>query len=292
MAQTPYPCPRRLYKYMPPQRIDVLANARFRFSPLSAFNDPFEGRPEITDLSPEPELKATLQTVLDEEARRAYDGYGDALRAAMDFDTFKRWMMEASVKMEPGLRQHIQGLLPGVRAALASTFENRIGTLSLSEVPDSLLMWAHYAASHSGFVLELDAHHPYFHAQVSPEDELRHLRRVMYRDGRPSVALTSLDPGDLFLVKSSHWAYEREWRILRAFDDATETVDVGSEMVHLFSFPQAVVTAVILGARMDTKVASSIADILKTNSSYSHVRLMQAVPDESHFLLRISESAI
>lgn len=221
---------------MPPQRVDALANARFRYSPLSAFNDPFEGRPDITALSPEPELKATLHTVIEEEIRRAYDSHGDALRAAFDFDTFKQLMTKELAKKEPDLRQHIQGLFPLVRTTLASAFENRVGTLSLSEVPDNLLMWAHYAASHSGFVLELDAHHPYFHAQVSPEDELRHLRRVMYRDTRPSVALTSLDPADLFLVKSSHWAYEREWRILKAFDDATEQSKSAQKRFTCFPF--------------------------------------------------------
>jgi hypothetical protein len=39
---------------------------------------------------------------------------------------------------------------------------NTLGILSLSEVPDDLLMWTHYAANHSGFVLEFDDKHHWF----------------------------------------------------------------------------------------------------------------------------------
>jgi hypothetical protein len=40
-AQTPEP-PAILYKYLPPERIDVLENQELRFSPPSKFNDTFD----------------------------------------------------------------------------------------------------------------------------------------------------------------------------------------------------------------------------------------------------------
>lgn len=89
------------------------------------------------------------------------------------------------------------------------------GALSLCEVPDSLLMWAHYGISHTGFVLEFDPSHPYFTTRRSEGDEFGHLRRVVYRDTRPSVNLIDLDGVEMFLVKSKEWEYEHEWRVLR-----------------------------------------------------------------------------
>ena len=41
-----------LYKYLPPERIDVLKNLKIRFSPLGSLNVPFEALP-LVDLSEE-----------------------------------------------------------------------------------------------------------------------------------------------------------------------------------------------------------------------------------------------
>ena len=45
---------------------------------------------------------------------------------------------------------------------LAAFINRAQGVLSLSRTNDSLLMWAHYADSHRGFVLGLDETHPFF----------------------------------------------------------------------------------------------------------------------------------
>ena len=37
-----------LYKYLPPERIDVLENLKIRFSPLKSLNDPYESRPLLS----------------------------------------------------------------------------------------------------------------------------------------------------------------------------------------------------------------------------------------------------
>ena len=39
---------------------------------------------------------------------------------------------------------------------------NRAGILSLSETPNNLLMWAHYAEGHTGLILVLDGSHDFF----------------------------------------------------------------------------------------------------------------------------------
>ena len=52
--------PSILYKYFPPERIDAFLGSNLRFSPLSAFNDPFEGQPVITALVSEGTLKKSI----------------------------------------------------------------------------------------------------------------------------------------------------------------------------------------------------------------------------------------
>lgn len=70
-----YRPPSVLYKYFGPERLDAVTESKLRFSPLSAFNDPFEGRPDITDLAPEGTLEKAvwdgLPAMLEEEYHKA-----------------------------------------------------------------------------------------------------------------------------------------------------------------------------------------------------------------------------
>ena len=46
-----------LYKYLPPERIDVIQNCKIRFTQYGDFNDPFELNANITKLAEENEIK-------------------------------------------------------------------------------------------------------------------------------------------------------------------------------------------------------------------------------------------
>jgi hypothetical protein len=162
-----------------------------------------------------------------------------------------------------------------------------LGVLCLSEVPDSLLMWAHYASSHTGFVVEFDAWHPCFHQQKSGEDDLRHLRRVHYRESRPSAPLSNMGAIELFLAKSGHWGYEREWRIVRPLSDASTTIAAQPYPIALFEIPVEAITAVILGCRISAEAEAGIRQTVQENVALRSVRIRKAVPDPTHFLLRL-----
>jgi hypothetical protein len=88
-----------------------------------------------------------------------------------------------------------------------------------SEIKDSILMWSHYAASHTGFCIEYDF------AQLGPQDVLtRLLYPVLYTDKMFDMAKYVFpedrsDFNNLFLTyaaitKSLEWSYEKEWRLV------------------------------------------------------------------------------
>ena len=281
--------PPTLYKYFGPDRASVLQNCLVRYSPLGAFNDPFEGRPEVTSLTTETGARDSLSAMLPQETRSAYDQLPAEARAMLSYELWEQLLAQEMISKEPELIQAMLGLTPMLRSLITQKFDQLLGALCLSEIPDSLLMWSHYGASHAGFVLAFDARHPYFHEEKGPEDEFRHLRRVLYREARPSATLVEFDGVDFFLVKSGHWSYEREWRIFRPLQEA-EIVYPGEPFgVHLFPFPPSALKAVILGARMTAKSVEASAEYIRANGSLSHVRIQRARPDSSHFLLRISD---
>ncbi len=96
---------------------------------------------------------------------------------------------------------------------------------------------------------------------------------------------------ELFLVKSGHWAYEREWRIVRALTDAQKVLPDTPYPVHLFYYPAAALKSVILGARMTPQASLRIREIIESTDDLKHVRVRRAVPDSTHFHLQIIDDA-
>jgi len=245
----------RLYKYLSPERVDVLRNERIRFSQPTVFNDPFELSHIVDSI-----YGSGVNTL---EQALANTKLGNALLGAV-----------GEVASE-GLRQH---------------FANQLGVLSLAERPDNLLMWAHYATSHEGFVLELDATHVFFNRQKSDGDRVRRLEKVAYSQTRPSIALASYNAVHALLVKSLEWEYEQEWRMVLPLEESVQTIETQSPPIHLFALPPQVVTNVILGCRMSDAHRDEILGMLAGEERYAHVTTQQAELDDRSFTLRLVES--
>ena len=281
--------PSTLYKYLGPERVDVLTKGLIRYSPLGAFNDPFEGQPDIKELATDEKIKEVFKTILPEEAKKSYESLPSEAKTILSYELWEQLLFEQMKSKEGFLLNLMKNSAPIAQNLLSKKFNKYLGAFCLSEVPDSLLMWAHYGASHAGFVLGFDAQHPYFHEEKYPSDEFRHLRRVVYREARPSAALADINGVDYFLVKSGHWAYEREWRIFRPLSEAAVVHDGVSFDVHLFHYPPDALQTVIVGARASTQTIQIIKSIVRSMDELSHVRLRLARPDDSHFLLRIHD---
>lgn len=97
---------------------------------------------------------------------------------------------------------------------------SRFRAISLSETPDNLLMWAHYTAEHSGFVIGFDVDHPSWKALEETRGERATSPvRIIYSAERPKRAtLKDVQPTDIWSIKSGEWKYEREWRLTRPLE--------------------------------------------------------------------------
>lgn len=283
--------PEKLFKYLPPARIGVLSDRLIRYTPLGAFNDPFEGRPEIRGLASQETILSSFVAAVPSELESAYSSLPSELKANL---SLQQW-----VNFATPLIQQQQGTFMTMLNAVSNQFiptifgkfDEILGVLSLCEVPDSILMWAHYGVSHTGFVLELDPTHPYFNARRTPKDEFGHLRQVHYRDTRPSANLIDLDGPEMFLVKSKEWSYEREWRVLRPLKDASNILESNGEKIHLFQLPADAIKSVILGARASNTLADQARLAISASDEMSHIQLFRCSPDESCFAINIRAEA-
>jgi len=225
--------PASFFKFVGPDRIDVLQNGCVRFTPPKGLNDPFECNPYITHLT-----------------RDWIDGLDEGMEIGgewgkEDYD----FSMSRHCKRDDYL-------------ATWSAYASKLGILSLSAHYDTnpnpsiyvehkndprhnLLMWAHYCDSHKGFVIEFD---PAFITDGAKE--------VLYRRDRPVLTFEEIDGGDTsaFLVKSPQWCYENEWRVIRPLDE----VPRNERGFHLLPFNKSCVKSITIGNRADQKTIDAI----------------------------------
>lgn len=91
---------------------------------------------------------------------------------------------------------------------LRASLEKAMGVFCASQDPRNEPMWAHYAADHKGFSVQLD----------TSQDELFLLaEKAIYTSTFPTITLPHADWRESIrghLSKSTAWSYEREWRVV------------------------------------------------------------------------------
>lgn len=224
--------PARIYQYRSLGDYSIEAIQRqavWMRGPLG-FNDPYDSAFAV---------HLSLHENIEEEARRAFneDGRRSEDEICRAIDALKQ-VAELS-------RQRVSSdLIEGMRKTLKLA--------CFSEVPDSLLMWAHYADSHRGYLVEYDM------TSLTHQRDLdfaRLLFPVVYGDDFSSLIgrwdfLTKPETGsDIHYPiaaachKASDWSYEREWRAIIGFGAMTQ-----DGWLHT-----PVPSRVILGARLQTQ---------------------------------------
>ena len=115
-------------------------------------------------------------------------------------------------------------------------YRSNLGIFCLTRNPNNHLMWVHYAAQNTGFVVGFNTSAPVFSVGDSLLDEIDYTD-----DPLLVVPRTSDPPLKIALTKSTDWSYEQEWRCVRTFQ-TEESRDV-------YFNPDAI-NEIILGSRM------------------------------------------
>lgn len=199
-----------------------------------------------------------------------------------------------SPKAEPvSTSDPISGFFEGVRASIKSiSWEQNYAILSLTRTMSNALMWAHYADSHHGAVLEIDT-------TVAGLDDTNqclipaHLGSVVYTRSRPSGPYGSafgkpFSLGNthhfemshyekfqrLFLTKPIDWAYEEEVRVVKCINEVTDkmgsvstksgifnVIEHHSRPLYCFQMKDEAIKAIYLGVRTSEADEQAIKDV-------------------------------
>jgi len=224
--------PKKIYKYEP-MSIQALRNLKSQAiyfnSPLN-FNDPFDCNTDVKLRVP----------------------YEDEVPYILEF---LREELEGHPKLSE-IENHSTGELAAMGMVLAENMlkerANKVfkskGVCCFSETNDNLLMWSHYASSAKGFCLEFD----------SSNEPFDKLLPVEYVDNPPELdyqKVFSIDSmyflNALFCTKSSHWSYEKEWRVLH------------NEVNKVYHYSKESLTGVYFGPEIDQDITEIICLIIQ-----------------------------
>lgn len=255
-----------LYKYLHPDRLDVLRDRTIRFTQPGDFNDPFEFRCQIEAAASGDDLRAyvedNFEMLVDQELAR----YGALTRLVTGANVRELLVNQKAMLLELLFRLLQPDVLPRVAPAIDRFLNLNMGVLCLSEVRDSILMWGHYADNHRGLVVGFDSAHPFFSRRRNECDEFGFLRQVTYQLNRPRVSLTDTTSPAWFQTKSADWEYEKEWRIVRPLSEAEHRIDKNPYPVCLFEFPPDAVREIVVGMRTAPSLIEEIRSMAGTFS--------------------------
>lgn len=278
--------PSALYKYVTAEvGLHILRNWKIRFSPPATFNDPFEMRPHM---APPTETKL-MENFEEEMLKRAKEDLRKMLPPSIPYESVeplvKSFLKNNKDKLLHGAMPQVASAFGEMAKVVNKTFNREIGILCLCEVPKHLLMWAHYADSHKGLLIEFDPSHSFFTKGHPDNNDLGCLRSVVYSPIRPTFdAFSETGSFDDFLTKGRDWEYEHEWRILWALSKADSTIALNDgQMIHFYNVPPAAIRSVVIGCKTYDITKMDIVQALKQRVDTAHIRLYHARLDNATF---------
>ncbi|WP_365894676.1 DUF2971 domain-containing protein [uncultured Sphingomonas sp.] len=229
---------------------DIILHNRMYWQSPASFNDPFDCAP-------------TVQWSMSKLRQESF--ISQAARSSISSSRYDRRVQKREIRAR-GRRQNAILMRDSLRDLLKSS-----AVTCFSSLPDSVLMWAHYANSHKGICFV-------FHERLDPNPWLAF--DVKYEKDRPIIEGTrTFDEQsfeDAVLTKAIDWEYEREKRM----------VDYGSPPGHR-KFPPEVLCGVIFGAKMSTDDRKFVEGLL--SQSPLNLKQYDAKISDTHFALEIAQ---
>jgi hypothetical protein len=154
----------------------------------------------------------------------------------------------------------------GFESYSSSKQNSKFGILSLSQRWDSILMWSHYSAEHTGYSVGFDLN------KLSETNHFDTGREVIYSNNNEFPKLNPIDNESYDIFKTTHykakdWEYEMEYRLLKVFENK-ETSNIN----RVIKIPNECFVEIILGMKISENNKLEIINIAKCKG----IRVYQA----------------
>lgn len=300
-SETPYQAKistiKSLYKYLDFEGgAQSLGQKTLRFSNPKLFNDPFDlsfcFNPGITSSEFNKLYSRRFAQLICSDCRipDVFSHRSDDIqKLRKDFvGTNPKEIESHMLNQTDDLSKSFARFFEGLRS-LTTTFAEDLFVACFSETHDDLLLWSHYANQHSGIVIEY---------VTSPERDniFCAAQKVSYQNDFPIVGDSRYWEENIFeslleqerlfyesiLIKSTHWAYENEYRIVLSDPKKKGENYIQSGLSSMD------VKSVYFGLRADPVYESTLRQQLHIH--YPHVNIYKAHLENKFFGLKFEES--
>lgn len=276
---------KKLYRYLKfdcEKLGEILIQNKLYFYPPNILNDPFDSK-----------IQFTYQGCTDDDFRYFLRSYITNSEPKSKHGEIKKRVEEIisrnlhrSPEWQKKFRDHAKKILqPDI---------DKAGLLCLTEESEDILMWSHYGDGHKGLCLEFDNQlldSCFICRKVSYDKDNRYHSVIeFYKKVGAAMGNANNNTHNaheeiaalIFFRKAKHWDYEREWRILIPWQDV-EKHNGG----RYFSYPERMLTGIILGCNIDD-AQQSIIEMMISNRS-TKPTLFRAHKNDDEFKLDIRE---
>lgn len=167
-----------------------------------------------------------------------------------------------------------------IKDDMVTSMNERFGILSLTEDPENILMWSHYAQKHEGYCIGFDTKRLMDSLRVYANRSRNSfiLLPVEYQEDYPRLVLDdSIERIEILnrmlTIKSMQWEYEKEYRLI-----------INGESNFELDIPSEVITTVMLGARTSERMKGRMYRYLDKFSP--DVRINELVVHNKRFALK------
>jgi hypothetical protein len=268
------------YKYCDERGVDILVNNRLRISPPNSFNDPFEFSPYLQgDVNPEKLSQDKgfrdhlWHLVRHHQGMPPTREEFEALLETNPTNTFARYAELLRTLFKENCARHLEYV------------SKDFSVMCLSRTASSILMWAHYARNHTGFVLGLNVANPMFPARDGT------LFDVVYRNERCAIeARWDVDNlnwrqicEETLRVKYTDWSYEQEVRTMY-FNQGPGVFSVteGNRRQYYLPLDPVCISEIRIGWRASATLKEQLSEFCSTH----RIPLFRATLSASQFALQ------
>ncbi len=264
------PPPSKLYKYTTSQCAQkILTNNEIYFAKPSELNDPFDGRHVLNFTTREKRIEIV-------EYLEFCTKKGGSLDS--DWEAIKRHIID-----NPSIADELAKKIMDNSKKIIN-----IGFFCMSSVKDSLLMWAHYADSHTGCCLIFDFTHHWTNDKNNNQGKMLFpfllIGQIQYADRLPDDGVNY----GHFLYKLSAWKYEEEWRAVMLDKGAYEGHPHQNQCNGhgLYKLDKGCLHGVILGHKMNEKDKKGVIVAARNRN----IKIYEASPELYEYKLNIKET--
>jgi len=247
---------------------DIITQQLFFCSSISNFNDPFDSTIPIDyeGLTQKEKIQSVENHVTNNFPRAI---------GPERLKLIERVFQESAIDDPEQLQKnHKDVVIPKI--------EEEIGILSFAGNKKHVLLWSHYACSHSGFCVGIDREE--LQQSLRPllltEKKFLKFYDVMYQEDYPKINPLNVTAEEYFslplIIKSSVWNYEDEVRLIFK-DGANELLKIEKDFFK----------EITLGCRIPEKFEKEILDIVK--SEFKDLPVYKAELSDQSFSLNFNQ---